>query len=88
MRFAPAANFIGIPSISVPVGRNIQGLPLGLQLMGRPWQEATLLRCAAVLEQALWQRGASAATEQAPVVSAGGAPAVWLNPLTGASAGL
>jgi hypothetical protein len=38
------ANFIGLPAISVPVGCDSANLPIGLQMMGHPWQEGTLLR--------------------------------------------
>ena len=41
----------GWPAISVPVGLGPQGLPIGLQLVARPWQEALVLRAARVIEQ-------------------------------------
>jgi aspartyl-tRNA(Asn)/glutamyl-tRNA(Gln) amidotransferase subunit A len=54
------ANLAGLPAISVPVGRvsassfqwrsGSRGLPLGLQLIGRSFDESTLLRTAAALE--------------------------------------
>lgn len=50
MRFAPAANVTGLPTLSVPVGCDKSGLPMGLQLMGRPWEEAKLLRMGRVVE--------------------------------------
>jgi aspartyl-tRNA(Asn)/glutamyl-tRNA(Gln) amidotransferase subunit A len=43
--FTVAANLAGFPAISIPVGFS-QGLPIGMQLMGRPLQEATLLQVA------------------------------------------
>ncbi len=46
MRFAPEANIGGFPAISFPVGYDVQGLPVGMQLMGRPWEESLLLRLA------------------------------------------
>jgi aspartyl-tRNA(Asn)/glutamyl-tRNA(Gln) amidotransferase subunit A len=48
--FTAPFNFLGWPAISVPVGRTDEGLPLGLQLAGKPWDEATVLRAAAALE--------------------------------------
>ncbi|XP_059445552.1 fatty acid amide hydrolase isoform X1 [Corylus avellana] len=51
MRFIIAANLLGLPAISVPVGYDKQGLPIGLQLIGRPWGEASLLRMASAIEE-------------------------------------
>lgn len=51
MRFVVAANLLGFPAISIPVGYDKQGLPIGLQLIGRPWGEATLLRLASAVEE-------------------------------------
>jgi aspartyl-tRNA(Asn)/glutamyl-tRNA(Gln) amidotransferase subunit A len=48
--FTVTVNLAGLPGIAVPVGLDGQGLPLGLQLIGRPWEEADLLNCAQVLE--------------------------------------
>ncbi|MES2914438.1 MAG: Asp-tRNA(Asn)/Glu-tRNA(Gln) amidotransferase subunit GatA [Pseudomonadota bacterium] len=48
--FTVTVNLAGLPGISVPVGLDGQGLPLGLQLIGRPWDEAELLNYAHVLE--------------------------------------
>jgi aspartyl-tRNA(Asn)/glutamyl-tRNA(Gln) amidotransferase subunit A len=42
----------GLPGISVPAGLDGQGLPLGLQLIGRPFDEATLFSLAQVIEAA------------------------------------
>ncbi|MCF8496076.1 MAG: Asp-tRNA(Asn)/Glu-tRNA(Gln) amidotransferase subunit GatA [Alphaproteobacteria bacterium] len=50
--FTVASNLAGIPAISVPAGLGAQGLPLGLQIMGRMWDEETVLRVGAVLENA------------------------------------
>jgi aspartyl-tRNA(Asn)/glutamyl-tRNA(Gln) amidotransferase subunit A len=50
--FTVTVNLAGLPGISVPVGMDAQGLPLGLQLIGKPWDEADLLNHAYVLEQA------------------------------------
>ncbi|KAL6498885.1 hypothetical protein OROHE_026392 [Orobanche hederae] len=51
MRFVITANLLGFPAISVPVGYDKQGLPIGLQIIGRPWCEATVLRLAAAIEE-------------------------------------
>ncbi|KAK1402114.1 Fatty acid amide hydrolase [Heracleum sosnowskyi] len=51
MRFIIGPNLLGLPAISVPVGYDKQGLPIGLQLIGRPWAEASILRLAAAIEE-------------------------------------
>ena len=50
--FTVTVNMAGLPGISVPSGLDANGLPLGLQLIGRPFEEATLLALGAVVEQA------------------------------------
>jgi aspartyl-tRNA(Asn)/glutamyl-tRNA(Gln) amidotransferase subunit A len=50
--FTVGANLAGIPGISVPCGRTTGGLPIGLQLLARPWDEATMLRMADAYEAA------------------------------------
>ncbi len=50
--FTVTVNLAGLPGITVPAGQNAEGLPLGLQLIGRPWEEGDLLNCAYALEQA------------------------------------
>jgi aspartyl-tRNA(Asn)/glutamyl-tRNA(Gln) amidotransferase subunit A len=50
--FTVTANMAGLPGISVPSGLDAQGLPLGLQLVGRPFDEETLFALGAVIEQA------------------------------------
>ncbi|WP_370210248.1 Asp-tRNA(Asn)/Glu-tRNA(Gln) amidotransferase subunit GatA [Roseovarius sp.] len=50
--FTVTVNLAGLPGISVPGGMDRQGLPLGLQLIGKPWEEGELLNCAYALEQA------------------------------------
>jgi aspartyl-tRNA(Asn)/glutamyl-tRNA(Gln) amidotransferase subunit A len=49
--FTVGANLAGIPGISVPCGATAEGLPVGLQFLGRPWDEATILRCADCYER-------------------------------------
>jgi aspartyl-tRNA(Asn)/glutamyl-tRNA(Gln) amidotransferase subunit A len=50
--FTVTVNLAGLPGISVPAGLDADGLPLGLQLIGKPWEEAALLNDALVLERA------------------------------------
>ncbi len=50
--FTIPASMAGLPGISVPAGMDKDGLPLGLQLIGRAFDEETLLRAAAALEKA------------------------------------
>jgi aspartyl-tRNA(Asn)/glutamyl-tRNA(Gln) amidotransferase subunit A len=50
--FTVTVNLAGLPAISVPTGTDAQGLPLGLQLIGRPWDEGDLLNTAYALENA------------------------------------
>jgi aspartyl-tRNA(Asn)/glutamyl-tRNA(Gln) amidotransferase subunit A len=40
------ANYYGLPAVSVPCGFDKRGLPLGLQIVGRPWDERSVLRLA------------------------------------------
>ena len=51
MRFVTPANLTGLPAISFPAGYNDGNLPLGMQAIGRPWQETTLLRLALSAER-------------------------------------
>ena len=53
MRFVFPANLTGLPAISFPAGYNNNGLPIGIQAIGRAWQEQTLFRLALVAEQKL-----------------------------------
>jgi aspartyl-tRNA(Asn)/glutamyl-tRNA(Gln) amidotransferase subunit A len=46
------ASLAGLPAISLPAGLDGSGLPLGLHLVGRPFDEETVFRAAAVLEEA------------------------------------
>ncbi|WP_319568462.1 Asp-tRNA(Asn)/Glu-tRNA(Gln) amidotransferase subunit GatA [Cohaesibacter marisflavi] len=50
--FTVTVNMAGLPGISVPSGKNGQGLPMGLQLIGKAFDEETLFRTAGVLEDA------------------------------------
>ncbi|MBM4426757.1 MAG: amidase [Chloroflexi bacterium] len=51
MRFATAANFTGLPAITFPVGYTQNGLPIGMQAIGKAWDEVNLLRMALAAEQ-------------------------------------
>jgi aspartyl-tRNA(Asn)/glutamyl-tRNA(Gln) amidotransferase subunit A len=48
--FTLATNLAGVPGISVPFGTDDQGLPVGMQLQARQWDDAALLRLAGGLE--------------------------------------
>ena len=48
--FTVPASLAGLPGISVPAGSDSQGLPLGLQVIGRPWDEEMVFRVAGVIE--------------------------------------
>lgn len=50
--FTVTANMAGLPAMSVPAGMSANGLPLGLQLIGKPFDEGTLLKAGRVIEQA------------------------------------
>jgi aspartyl-tRNA(Asn)/glutamyl-tRNA(Gln) amidotransferase subunit A len=51
-RYTAPFNLTGLPAISVPCGFTVQGLPVGLQMVAKPWAEAQLLRAAYTYEQA------------------------------------
>jgi aspartyl-tRNA(Asn)/glutamyl-tRNA(Gln) amidotransferase subunit A len=53
--FTVTVNMAGLPGIAVPAGLDAQELPLGLQLIGRPFDEETLFSLATVVEQAAGQ---------------------------------
>jgi aspartyl-tRNA(Asn)/glutamyl-tRNA(Gln) amidotransferase subunit A len=52
---SPAFNapwsYLGLPTVSLPVGLSAEGLPMAIQLVGRPWDEAVLFRTAAWCEE-------------------------------------
>ncbi len=50
--FTVPASLAGLPGMSVPAGLNADGLPLGLQIIGRQWDEEMVLRVGATLEKA------------------------------------
>jgi Asp-tRNA(Asn)/Glu-tRNA(Gln) amidotransferase A subunit family amidase len=51
-------NLLGNPAVVVPVGRSPEGLPIGVQIAGRPWEEEQVLTVAAALEKECraWRR--------------------------------
>ncbi|XP_062152308.1 fatty acid amide hydrolase-like isoform X1 [Alnus glutinosa] len=50
VRFSIAGNFLGLPAVTVPVGYDKLGLPIGLQFMGPPWSEPTLIHIASAMQ--------------------------------------
>jgi Asp-tRNA(Asn)/Glu-tRNA(Gln) amidotransferase A subunit family amidase len=52
MRFAQWFNLLGSPAAVVPVGRSAEGLPIGVQVAGRPWADEQVLGISAALDQA------------------------------------
>ena len=51
MGFTSPFNLVGLPALSVPCGRSSQGLPIGVQLVARHWDETTLFAVAKLLEE-------------------------------------
>jgi len=51
-RFTRPINYLGLPSLSIPSGFTKAGLPVGLQLIGRSFDEATILRIGAAFQRA------------------------------------
>ncbi|MEI5100743.1 amidase family protein [Streptomyces sp. PmtG] len=60
VRLSAPANITGLPSLAVPVGRDGAGLPIGMQLIGRPLGERTLLRAGRAYERTRPDAGALA----------------------------
>ncbi|KAG6768489.1 hypothetical protein POTOM_027410 [Populus tomentosa] len=50
VRYQIAGNFLGLPAVTVPVGYDKKGLPIGLQFIGRPWSEPTLIHIAYAMQ--------------------------------------
>lgn len=57
VRLSAPANITGVPSLTVPVGRDHAGLPIGMQLMGRPFAEDALLRAGHAYERSVTPAG-------------------------------
>ena len=51
MSYTQWVNVMGHPAATVPVGRSIEGLPIGIQVIGRPWEEELVLQVAAAIER-------------------------------------
>jgi aspartyl-tRNA(Asn)/glutamyl-tRNA(Gln) amidotransferase subunit A len=51
-RFTRPINYLGLPSLSIPSGFNAKGLPIGMQLIGRSFDEATLITIGAAFQRA------------------------------------
>ena len=58
--YSQTFNVLGLPSVAVPAGRTANGLPIGVQVVGRPFEERNVLSAAAIVEAALggWQKPA------------------------------
>jgi aspartyl-tRNA(Asn)/glutamyl-tRNA(Gln) amidotransferase subunit A len=56
-RFCAPFNISGLPAISVPCGFSPEGMPIGLQIVGKPFDEETVLRIAEAFERSTqWHR--------------------------------
>ncbi len=51
--YSQTFNVLGLPSLAVPAGRTANGLPIGVQVVGRPFEERTVLSAGAIIEAAL-----------------------------------
>nr|MBA2731510.1 amidase [Acidobacteriota bacterium] len=51
--YSRAANVLDLPSVAVPAGRSPEGLPISVQIIGRPFEEEAVLAAASVIEEAL-----------------------------------
>ncbi|CAN5731866.1 amidase [soil metagenome] len=52
MQFTGIASLTGLPALNVPCGFDADGMPMGMQIIGRPFDEATLLRAGHAFQQA------------------------------------
>ena len=57
VRLSAPANITGVPALTLPVGHDRAGLPIGMQLMARPFRDATVLRVGRVYEEAAADAG-------------------------------
>lgn len=65
--YAQTYNVFGLPAVSVPAGRTREGLPVGVQIIGRPFAEETVLAAASIVEAEL---GGSTPPASLPAVNA------------------
>ncbi|KAF9608394.1 hypothetical protein IFM89_009760 [Coptis chinensis] len=56
VRYMVSGNFLGLPAITVPVGYDKLGMPIGIQFIGRPWSESTLIRIAFMMQSLCMSR--------------------------------
>jgi amidase len=52
-KYSRAFNVLGLPCVSVPAGRSREGTPIGVQVIGRPFEEERVLAAATIIEEAL-----------------------------------
>ena len=62
-------NLLGNPAAVVPVGRSPEGLPIGVQIVGRPWEEEQVLSVAAGIGEAMRRVENSSDCVKAPEIS-------------------
>jgi Asp-tRNA(Asn)/Glu-tRNA(Gln) amidotransferase A subunit family amidase len=67
--YSQCFNLLGNPAAVVPMGVSPEGLPIGVQIVGRPWEEERVLAVAACLEQTREWRAPSMISEIAVPVS-------------------
>jgi Asp-tRNA(Asn)/Glu-tRNA(Gln) amidotransferase A subunit family amidase len=54
---ATTFNLLGLPALTVPIARDEEGMPVGVQIVGRPWEEEAVLELGARLETARGEFG-------------------------------
>jgi Asp-tRNA(Asn)/Glu-tRNA(Gln) amidotransferase A subunit family amidase len=52
MSYSQWFNLFGNPAAVVPLGRSAEGLPIGVQVVGQPWEDEAVLAAAAIIEEA------------------------------------
>ncbi len=66
MRYTQWFNLLALPAVVVPAGRSLEGLPIGVQIAGRPYDDEIVLAIAAALEQELGQKFAPPIASDVP----------------------